>query len=754
MNRRRSTLSCLCALLFLAVLVSTARAAENDAWELCPAPEPITAFSLDPKTVEPGVTDIQADDASAADETGRAEITGNVEITKNSQQFSADRVLFNQASGDGTLDGNVQYRGPDIELTAERADINTRRDTADFSEVRFRLVKRHGRGDATSVERTAKDMTLLSDTAYTTCPAGRTDWLLTAGDMELDHPEGTGTATNVLVRFFGVPLMYTPWLSFPITDERKSGFLAPSAGSSGNAGTSIATPWYWNIHPQADATITPRHFSDRGFRLDSEFRWLTDDSDGELELEYLPEDRVTGETRGYGKYTQTSVLPLAWRLDANLEYAEDSDYFFDFGSDLAGTNRFTLPRTIDLGQAGETYELNIRFRDDQIINDALPTTRIPYETLPRITFDQSLELFDTGFSWELDAEATRFDDPDRVTGDRFHFQPGLAWRFETPGYFVEPAVDLWHTRYELDRPAGDTAPAEISRTAPVTSLDTGIFLERDAWGGGAVIQTLEPRLRYLHVPFREQGDQPLFDTRTAHTTFSRLFDDNRFSGPDRLGDTEQVTASLTSRFLDTRSGDSLFKATVGQIFYFEDRRVTLPDSREEPDESRSDLLAELEWSPVRELTAKADLKWDPGTESTDQSSVHLGYAPDDRRTVNVGYRLQADRLEQAEAGFAWPIAENLRLVGKWTYAFEESDRDGVPEDRLVNQIAGIEYETCCWAVRLLHRDYVVRRPNAATSEAIENETFFLELTLKGLTGVGRDTGKLLGSEIRGYKPTY
>lgn len=754
MDRRRSIAACIPAFALLASPAPIVRAADSDTWDLCPTPVPITAFSTDPETVAPGATDLQADDASAEDDSGRARLAGNVEITKNDLQFGADRVVFDQATGDGTLAGNVQFRGPGIELTADGGEVNTVKETADFRDVEFRLIERHGRGNAAGVRRTAERITLLDDTTYTTCPAGRTDWLLSAGDLELDHPAGTGTATNVLVRFYGVPLIYTPWLSFPITDERKSGFLAPGVGSSGNAGTEIAIPWYWNIHPQADATVTPRDFSKRGARLDTEFRWLTGSTEGTLDLEYLPEDRMTGEERGYGEYTQTSLLPLDWRVDVDLEYATDSDYFFDFGSDQAGTNRFTLPRSVDVSQAGDSYEFRIRFRDDQIINDALPATRIPYQTLPRMTFDQSLELFDTGLSWQLEAEATRFDDPDRVTGDRFHFQPGFAWRFETPGYFVEPAVELWHTRYELDRPAGDTGPTGISRTAPVTSLDAGLFLERDASAGGAVIQTLEPRIRYLHVPFRDQENLPLFDTRTADTTFSRLFANNRFTGPDRLGDTEQVAISLTSRYLDTRSGNSLFKGTLGQILYFDDRRVTLAGAPDESGYDRSDLLAELEWSPVKELTARAGLQWDPQTDRTDQSSVHLGYTPDARSAVSIGYRRRADRLEQAEAGFAWPVADSLRLVGKWTYAFEESGRADVPEDRLVNQIAGLEYETCCWALRLVRREYVAWRPNAASQDLNENETYFLELTLKGLTSVGRKTEELLGSEIQGYTPSY
>jgi len=663
----------------------------------------------------------------------RAHMSGGVLVRRGDSLAGADSADYDPETLSLHLQGDVNYRDPDSEIVSQSADFAYDTGQIRFENAEFLLGKSNSRGTA-DVLQVSQDGTLnLEDVSYTTCPPGSNDWLIEAGSIDLDTGTGVGTARKVKLRFQGVPVFYFPYFSFPISDERKSGVLTPTIGSAGRSGNEIALPYYWNIRDNYDATFSPRWLSDRGLQLGTEFRYLTKRNDGKAVFEIL-DDSQLNRSRYHFFLGQRTLFESGWRNIINIEEVSDSQYFEDLGGTLSLSSTTHLKRNIQFDFFGEHWALFAQVQNHQTLDESIVPADEPYERLPQIRVSGLYPQQFLGLNLAFDGELVNFDRDTGVTGWRLDAAPGLELPIDRPGWFVKPAVILEHTRYELN----DTLPGQPTnpnRTLPIASIDTGMILERTLKRSGRLIQTIEPRLLYVYVPFRDQTDLPVFDTISPDLNFVQLYRKNRFLGVDRIGDTNQVSIGITSRILDINSGEELLSATIGQSRYLNDQLVTLPGQTTPTTES-SDYIAEVRVLLFEDFNFDIGHQWGSDGEGTIQSQARLQYRPQSDKVLNLAYRFRRDSLEQGDVSWSWPLTKSWNFVGRYNYSFR--DRESL------EQFFGFEYESCCWGFRMVSRRYL------STRDGIKDTSFGLQLVLKGMSSVGTATDKMLERGILGY----
>lgn len=639
----------------------------------------------------------------------------DVRVEQGDQWLETGELIYNRETGRIELPGLLHYSDALIGLKADSGWVETEQSRARFDSVEYRFMRGEGSGSAQLVELLSESTARVEQFDFTTCDPERPDWQLKAGRVDLDMDRGTGVARHARLDFKGVPILYSPWLSFPLDDRRKSGFLYPSLGFSSDDGFDLSVPWYWNIAPNQDATLTPRLIQDRGAMLGTEYRFLTRRQRGQVDLELLPSDRKADGSRYFGQFEYRARMAPRWGAAANLRRASDNDYFVDLGSDLVDSATQYLRSDVSVRGSGRNWSLQMMADAFQVLDDTVGPGAEPYRRLPRISMavDQPLTA---GFELAMDNELVYFDRDAGITGARLDIYPRLRYNLLRPGWFFRPELGLRSTHYELSGTSDDS----LSRTTPIASIDAGMIFERSLRGGR--VQTLEPRLFYLYVPFEDQSDLPAFDTRDLTFGFSQLFHHNRFSGADRQGDANQLTLALTSRLLNAGDGRSLFDVSLGQIVYFRDLEVQLGDLPVD-ERNRSATVLEANWRPARAIAASIGLQWDSEENETQVARFGLSYRGRDGLQAALGYRYRRDRVDQVDVRFRYPVHRNLNLIGRVNYSFEDDQR--------LELLAGIEYESCCWALRLTGREYV-RDRDAETRTAV-----FLELHLKGLGSLGR-----------------
>ncbi len=639
----------------------------------------------------------------------------SVRVEVGDQRLETDELIYDRLSGRIELPALLRYSDALIMLEAESGWVETEISRARFEGVDYRFARGEGSGEAGSVELLSPTTARVDDFSFTTCDPDQPDWQLKAGQVRLDMERGQGVARHARLDFKGVPILYSPWLSFPLDDQRKSGFLYPSLGFSSDDGFDLRVPWYWNIAPNQDATLTPRWIQDRGVWLGTEYRFLTQRQRGQVDLEVLPSDREADRNRYYGQLAWQARLAPRWSAHADLRRASDDDYFVDLGSDLADSAVQFLRSSIGARGNGRAWSLQVMADAFQVLDANVAAGNEPYRRLPRIQLDVDQPLA-RGFEFVMDNELVYFDRDAGVTGARFDAHPRLRYNLLRPGWFVRPELGFRTTAY-------DVSGAEVSstsRTTAIASFDAGLIFERRTARGD--VQTLEPRVFYLYVPFENQDDLPNFDTRELTFGMSQLFHHNRFSGADRQGDANQVTLALSSRLIGASDGRSRLEASVGQIFYFRDLKVQLEGTPVD-ERNRSATVAEMFWRPARQVVLSAGLQWDHEESETQVARFGLSFIGRDSRQAALGYRYRRDRVDQIDVRFRYPVRRSLNLIGRVNYSFED--------DETLELLGGIEYESCCWAVRLTGREYIRDRDSES------RRTVFLELHLKGLGSLGR-----------------
>ena len=652
---------------------------------------------------------------------------GSVLLRSDQRELRAEHVEVFEQPRRVVAEGDLRLLDRDFLVESRHAELRLDSDYGRFDQVRYRLFPRHAYGAAERVVHRGPVLT-LEDATYSSCDPGDRDWLIRASRLTLDRARGFGEARHARLYFKDVPLLYLPWLRFPLDDRRRSGFLFPTVGTSDSGGPELSTPFYWNLAPNRDWTITPRIMSRRGVLWRNQLRYLGHHYEGKLEADYIGHDRLTDDDRYLLRLRQRNRIGRHWRLDLDGQQVSDASYFADYSNDLRLSSTTHLERRADLRYRGGHVDGLLRVQAYQTVDPDIAVDDRPYRRLPQLAVQAARPLADGRLTLGLDGELTRFRHPSRVQGDRLDLAPRLDAAWLSPAGHLKPALTWRYTRYALDN--ADDPPA---RSLPTFTLDGGLVFERAT---ARSTQTLEPRLFYVYTPYEDQDELPVFDTSEPAFIFSSLFRDNRFSGVDRIGDANQLTVALTTHRFDNADGQERLSGGIGQIFYFRDRRVTLPDGAEQT-ASRSDYAAELSLDPRGPWSARASLIADADLEDVSVATLRLAYRGAGGRIANLERRFRRDEdIDQTDLSVAWPVARNWRLLGRWLYSHER----GLNLDTL----AGLEYESCCWKLRLVGRRYITGL------EEQYNQSIYLQIILKGLSAFGKGGG-LLQQTIAGYR---
>lgn len=716
--------------ILLALLPLAATAAQEDSHPFCIPPELSEAPSLE--TLPEGDESIQISaDQVTAKSKAVSSFQGNVSILRRDSVMEASRADYDKTSDTLELDENIRYRTPTMYLTADHASINISEGSGRLENPRFQMLDLHAFGEA-EVMLEEQNRIQLENTLYSTCPPGQKDWYLKAGKLVLDRDNNIGTARKVSITFKGVPFMYLPYISFPL-EGRKTGFLLPDIGHSSSSGTDISLPYYWNIAPHRDATTTPRYISKRGSMLETEFRYLNPNSAGMLNVDTLPDDKLYGDDRLSTTLHHDARLGRAWQTSLDYRYVSDTDYFNDLGNSQGNTSLTHLERRLDLSYQGQNWRFQGLVQDHQTLSGVEPYRRLPQLRLTAASPKRSGKLqYAFAGEWvSFEHEDPLHPDPD---GSRLDLYPSLSLPLQGSAWFLTPRLASRYTQYQLVDVIGDESP---SRNQEIASLDAGLFFERELKiAGQSVQQTLEPRLYYLHVPYDDQSNLPVFDSSALDFSFSQLFRENRFSGADRMGDAEQLTLALSSRLNRLDNGRELARVSLGQIFYYRDREVTILPAPVETEESSS-LVGELALQPRENLALSTTVQWNPHQDVTEQLGARLIYRPEPRRALSLNYRLRRDQaLRQTDLVALWPLSQHWHFLGRWNYDLET--------EQSLDTLAGLEYQSCCWGLRLTGRAQL----NTSTQEI--DRSIYLSLELKGLANIGQRLDSELERGILGY----
>ncbi len=673
------------------------------------------------------------------------EMSGGVEVLRGDQLLRSESARYYKSKARLDTSDGLFFSTPDAIFEGDSGSINLADSSGNINNAQFRIRAKNARGDAEQIIFESRNVTVLRDTTYTTCDLGREDWLMRSSKMRLDRESGVGSAQHAMLSFMHVPFLYLPYISFPIDDRRKSGLLPPSYRSSEISGSDVTIPFYLNLSPQYDATITPRFISKRGTLLGNEFRFLTARHNGILNLDYLSSDKLYGnKTRGQAKYRHEGRFTPRLTTSIDINYVSDPDYFSELSNSLSLSSLTHVERRADLRYQGDLWKSQLRLQSYQTVDDGIADASRPYQRLPQFTFSSLLPRTDNRWHYSLSGEYVYFDATDRLTGSRLDLQPEISLPLTTAATYITPSLKLQSTIYSLNNQSS-TGEARLSRTVPLLTIDSGVFFERDTVvASRQYLHTLEPRLFYLYVPYRDQSTLPLFDSGAPDFNFTRLFVTNRFSGVDRVGDTSQVTAALTTRMIESDSGKERFNASIGQIFYLKDRKVGINGNVIDRS-SASDIVAESTAYLRNDVVIDADYQWDIEKRETARGSMQLRYKPSSRRIFNIGYRYRNTSQEQVDASMLWPLPFTKRwhFVGRWTQS--------LLDDQTIESFSGLEYQSCCWKVHLISHRYINKElANLAGKDPYER-TVFLQLELKGMGKVGKSVDQLLENGILGYQ---
>lgn len=732
--------------------------------------------TLKPSSSGKGLTNspitLRADSLSGVPDVD-ATAKGDVELRQGGTVIHADQLRYQQPEDLATATGNVQIRRDGNVYSGPQLQLKIQRFQGYFLNPTYYFSKTKAGGTASRIDFLDEQRDVLTDATYTSCLAngsGSPDWLLSTSKIKLDFGTNTGVAEGAVLRFYDVPIFAAPSFSFPLNDDRKSGWLPPTFGIDSRNGAQLAVPYYWNIAPGRDATFTPEVRTRRGASLESEFRYLEPDFNGAAKLDLLPHDEVTGAARYALNLQHDSYFKDGSLFNLHVERVSDDDYWIDFPSQITSlTPRLLASNLGGSKPLGDNWTTYARVETWQVLQSNETDGRIeaPYQREPQIGARYAATVgrgFDVGFETEFN----RFTNPGeaslnpRIEGNRLDVLASLAWPYRTPGWTLTPRVSVNAASYSVDRPSGSVDPAGSgSRVIPTVSLDSAWVFERDtAIFGRAVQQTLEPRLRYVNTPYRDQSGLPNFDAYQKDLNFDSIYTDNDFSGVDRVSDANQITAGLTTRFIDGQTGAEALRLGVAQRYLFRDQ-LTTPDGQ--PLTRRfSDVLLFGSTTLIPSWSLDSSVQYSPENSNVTRSLVSARYSPGPYRTVSATYRLTRGLSEQVELGWQWPIygpTPDESGAGRNSARQEAGSAGGscggswygvgrinysTLERRLVDAIVGVEYDAGCWIGRL-----VAARQSTGFSQATTRLLFQLELV--GLSRVGSNPLQVLKNNVPGYR---
>lgn len=685
----------------------------------------------------------------AEDMSGRPErdlrLLRDVEVVHDKTRVTADSASFQQVEQELEAKGNVRlWRFGDY-YTADELKLNMETARGYALQPTYQLETNNAQGKAQRINFLNDDEAQVVDGTYSTCQGPNPDWYVKARSLNLDQGRDVGTAGATLIYFKDVPILGTPAMSFSLSGARRSGWLPPTPSYSSRGGAELLVPYYFNIAPNRDLTLYPRYISRRGLQLGAVARYIGETDagnyyEGRTLLEYLPNDKEANRDRWQLHTVHTQNLAKDWTYGWNLRAASDNNYPNDFSKTVSSSAERQLLKELRTDYGGEYWSLTARAQKYHVLQDpgwpADPSLFVsrPYDRLPAINLHAA--RYDVGgFDWQLDSELTRFWHPDLIKGNRMVVVPQLSYPIIGASYFVTPKVMLNASAYQLDE-FGTDPSRSLQRAVPTFSLDSGLVFERDAkFGGKQLTQTLEPRLFYVYTPYRKQDQFPNFDTAPATFNFSQIFSENRFVGSDRIGDANQVTAAVVSRFLES-SGAERLRLAFGQRFYFADQRVQI-DNSTPVNSTRSDMLLAATGRISNSWGIDSLVQYNPSTSKVTTSNMSLQYTPGTYKVLNAGYRYVRDSFKNADLSAQWPISDKWFGVGRMSYSLREH--------KMLESVVGLEYNCDCWVFRMGAQRFVTTAKKNSTQ-------FFFQLELNGLSKLGFGNPlEVLKNSIPGYR---
>ena len=709
-------------------------------WGLCPVQDVLKPFA-EAQAAPEGLhvdntdqsTDIEGDALSGTE--ANPVFQGNVTMRRGDQFMGADQITFDKEADRYTAEGSIRYQGSGLRMVAARAEGNQGTETHVIHDLDYQLLSRRGNGGADSVT-LAGELGTLRGATYSTCPPEARQWELRARQIDIDTEEGMAVARGATLRVGKVPVLYMPWFMFPTDERRRTGLLFPSISNSSRNGFDYRQPIYLNLAPNYDLTLNPRLMTERGVQLGAQFRYLVEGGQGTLEGTWMPDDELRERDRSLIRYQAFQNLTPHWQARADLNWISDSRYYEDFSNSLDGLSQTSAYSAIGVYGRGQGWDAGVTADHWQLADFTLTEQALPFSRLPRayVNWEQRLAGLLVG---GIGAEAVRFQHEAFDAGSRIDLKPWISMPLEGDAWFLRPTAAYRYTAYSLDpgarMPGGSSSP---SRGQSILSVDAGLFFDRDTTvKGKQYLQTIEPRLFYLNVPYADQTDMPQFDTQPLTFSWGQLFRDNRYSGADRQADAHQLTLAVSTRMIRQSDGRERFSASLGQIRYSDESRVRLPN---EPitEKGRSAWVADANYAPTDRWTIGASYQWDPKFKRTDLASVRARYLLPDDGVFNVGYRYRRSLLEQADISFLYPVSASWSVVGRYYYSLHDN--------KTLETMAGLQWDSCCVAVRLVGRRYVHNRQGD-----LSNALMF-EIELKGLGSAGQDTRRALRRSILGY----
>lgn len=780
-------------------------------------------------------------------------LAGNVLLQQGSVQAEADQADLYRIDNVGQLTGNVKLRDTGALIVGDNAEIHLGSGEAQVDNAEFVVHQSHYRGNARYIKRGSDGIIRLKDGTVTRCEPNDNMWTIHGNNVVINRETGRGTATNATLRVKDLPVMYTPYISFPIDKRRQSGFLMPSASMDSDNGFTLLAPYYFNLAPNYDATLYPQFMAKRGLLMEGEMRYLTENSEGHLSAAYLNDNgdddsdrKIYGENRNNRwmyNWKDTTGKNSRWLTEIDVGRVSDPFYFSDLDVNSSGVDsQFYVNQKGKLTYRGDNFIAAINLHAYQMASLSEIT---PYDRLPQLTLTGKLPFEPGGLNFNYDTEFVRFDrdlrsknftvpqgyfdslassgmgvtpdygdyrweHPDRLVqgllranGNRAYVSPEVSLPMKAAWGYVTPSMQYSYTNYDLDidgrgkyqmmydqagniRSDARKFRGSVDRSIPIYKVDSGLYLDRQvSWFGSSFKQTLEPRAMYLYVPYRKQSDIPIFDTAEDPFSYDTLFRSNRFSGRDRIGDTNQISLGMTSRLLE-QDGFERQRVSLGQAYYFQDRKVQMPGinwrERDEATDSSSPIAFQYLYRLNRDWRVSSEYNWSPEASKTESGSVMLHYQPEDNlnKIFNIGLRYRDDnvvydwvssrwqvsgdlqgyqvyskvppdtvknyyKIKQADTSFMWPIIPRWNLIGRWQYDYNRN--------RTLDSFGGFEYDNCCWRFRVVARYWQKYDENAfSTNYSKSDHGLFFQILFKGLGNVyGSGANGFLNKGIEGYK---
>ena len=678
---------------------------------------------------------------------------GNAILKKGNKTIKAEVIEYDQISEKLITQGNtsidlekislsgtkLNYRLSDQTGKMEDATFNIKSDKKEETIVQkgIQVTKRYYdfRGDAKAIFFEGENKTKLESSRLTTCEVDSNDWYIKSKNMEIDTKKDQVKASHASLDFKGVPIFYMPSTSFSLNKNRQSGFLSSTFGTTSKSGFEFRVPYYFNISPNMDATLTARYLGKRGPLADGEFRYLTENYSGINQLQYMNHDQSSGQDNRYFlKLNHQHQFGRGWSGSYDLQKVSDNTYFSDLATMIQVTSVVNLPQRVNLNYSGDIWKLNLLTEKYQTLTNA---SNSPYQRLPQVNLsgkkDYDNFILDLKSQWTLferdDKFASTFTDAQKITGSRFTMTPAITIPLTSEYGYIKPKVSANIRSYNLNNSSDNNKDI----VTPIFSLDSGVYLDRNInFLNQNYTNTLEPRLFYVYIPYKDQSVLPNFDSGLADLNMQTLFYENQYNGQDRINDANQLTASLTSKFLD-KNGKERLSAIIAQRYYFEDRRVFGNDLTEAK-KANSDIFMGASAKLPNSLNLDAMFQFDPTSNSLLRSTLGSRYNPEPGKMLNVSYRLidniidNNQDLEVFNAAGQWPLGNRFYSIGRYNYDLKSS--------QTIEVLAGLEYDGGCWVARsIFDRISLPTSPNP-------NYAFFIQLELNGIGSIGSDANKL------------